>query len=209
MLEYSTVAVFRALGLPMVSSTGEMTRLVVLGVLNSGAKHGYAIKRTIEDWHMDFWADIKVGSIYNGLKRLVASGFVAEVGTSQSGNRPMRTTYEITDAGREELRALLRNFWTPPGRVARPVDLALQFVAVLPDAEIAALLEERLDALSNQALVVDPKFVPDSEPAHIQNRIADLFAHERALLAAEREWCEHILHRLRSGAYAPPKRRKK
>ena len=195
----------RARSLPL-SASGDMTRLVLLGVLASGAKHGYAIKQTLDVWHMDFWADIKVGSIYAGLKRLVGDGLVEEVGTSQSGNRPVRTTFEITDTGRDEFRRLLRNFWTPPGRVARPVDLALQFVLELPPEEVADLLEQRLQALENQASMFVPSFVPEDERPHVQNRIADLFEHERLLLAAEREWCEHVLKRVRAGAYAPSKK---
>ena len=112
---------------------------------------------------------------------------------------------EITDTGRAELRRLLHSFWTPPGRVARPVDLALQFVAELPAAEVEQLLQERLQALENQASIVNPAFVPADEPLHVQNRVADLFDHERRLLAAEREWCEHVLARVRAGAYAPKK----
>ena len=195
----------RATNLPMISASGDMTRLVLLGVLARGPQHGYAIKQTLDDWHMDFWADVKVGSLYAGLKRLVTAGLVGEVGTSRSGNRPVRTTYEITDSGRAELRRLLHSFWTPPGRVARPVDLALQFVAELPAAEVEQLLQERLQALENQASIVNPAFVPADEPLHVQNRVADLFDHERRLLAAEREWCEHVLARVRAGAYAPKK----
>src|SRR5258708_757636 len=114
----------RVENLPMVSANGEMTRVLLLGVLRNGPMHGYAIKQTLAEWHMDFWADVKVGSIYAGLKRLVVDGLLREVGESRNGNRPVRMTYEITDAGRDELRQLLRAFWTPPGRVARPVDLA-------------------------------------------------------------------------------------
>src|SRR5689334_19361946 len=124
MLDYSTVSAMRAQNLPMVSANGDMTRVLLLGVLRDGPMHGYAIKQKLAEWHMDFWADVKVGSIYAGLKRLVGDGLLKEVGASQEGNRPVRMTYEITEAGREELRRLLRAFWTPPGRVARPVDLA-------------------------------------------------------------------------------------
>jgi len=206
MLEYSGMDIeLRARSLPL-SASGDMTKLLLLGVLAGGPKHGYAIKQTLDDWHMDFWADIKVGSIYAGLKRLVGDGLVKEVGTSQSGNRPVRTTYEIAPAGRDELRRLLHNFWTPPGRVARPVDLALQFVALLPAEEVESLLSQRLRALENQASIFVPAFVPQDEPAHVRNRIADLFEHERLLLAAEREWCEHVLERVRAGAYAAPKK---
>lgn len=203
----------RMRSLPAISGNGEMTRVVLLGALRNGPMHGYLIKQLIHDWYMDFWADVKPGSIYAGLKRLVADGLVEEVGTSRAGNRPMRTTYRITDAGRDELRRLLRSFWTPPARYARPVDLALQFVNELSVDEIEPLLRERLQALENQILMFGRlELRPQFDSPALQNRVDDLHDHELRLLIAEREWCEYVLDRLGRGLYAEtaakPKRRR-
>jgi DNA-binding PadR family transcriptional regulator len=191
----------RVTSLPSISGNGEMTRVVLLGVLRNGPLHGYAIKQTLHGWYMDFWADVKLGSIYAGLKRLVSEGLVEEVGTSRSGNRPVRTTYRITPAGRTELRRLLRSFWTPPTRIARPVDMALQFVNELPPEEIEPLLRERLQALDNQISIFRPELRPGFDDPARQARVDDLHEHELVLLQAERVWCEHVLSRLRAGAY--------
>jgi DNA-binding PadR family transcriptional regulator len=203
----------RVTSLPSISGNGEMTRVVLLGVLRNGPLHGYAIKQTLHGWYMDFWADVKPGSIYAGLKRLVTKGLVEEVGTSRSGNRPVRTTYRITQAGRVELRRLLRSFWTPPVRVSRPVDLALQFVNELAPEEIEPLLRERLQALENQISIFGPELRPKFDDPGRQSRVDDLHEHELQLLIAERDWCEHVLERLSTGAYAErvvkPKRRKR
>jgi DNA-binding PadR family transcriptional regulator len=189
------------MNLAQISGNGGMTRLVLLGVLRNEPMHGYRIKQTLHEWHMDFWADVQGGSIYAGLKRLVSEGYVERVGSSREGNRPLRTTYRITPSGREELRRLLRTFWTPPARFARPVDLALHFSLELSPEEIEPLLEERLRALENQSLIFRPEFVPEFDEPRRQARVSDLYDHERRLLAAEREWCEHVLERLRAGAY--------
>lgn len=189
-----------------------MTRVVLLGALaRVGPMHGYAIKQTLEGWHMDFWADVKPGSIYAGLKRLVAEGLVEEVGTSRSGNRPVRTTYRITQAGREALRLLLRSFWTPPMRVARPIDMALQFVNELSPAEIEPLLRQRLQALENQISIFRPEVRPEFDDSARQARVDDLHEHELKLLVAEREWCEYVLARVRADAYGehPPTKRRR
>lgn len=193
----------RVTSLPSISGNGEMSRVVLLGALaRSGPMHGYAIKQTLHAWYMDFWADVKPGSIYAGLKRLVADGLVEQTGTSRDGNRPVRTTYRITPAGRDELRRLLRSFWTPPVRVARPVDMALNFVTELPAEEIEPLLRERLQALTNQIALFGPQLRPVFDDDARQARVDDLHEHELLLLEAERAWCEHVLKRLRSGAYA-------
>ena len=184
-----------------ISGNGDMTRLVLLGVLRNEPMHGYRIKQKLHEWHMDFWADVQGGSIYAGLKRLVSDGLIEKVGSSREGNRPVRTTYGITTSGREELRRLLRSFWTPPTRFARPVDIALQFSLELSREEIEPLLEERLRALENQSLIFRPEFVPEFDDPRRQARVSDLYDHELRLLAAERDWCEHVLQRLRAGAY--------
>jgi DNA-binding PadR family transcriptional regulator len=193
----------RVTSLPSISGNGEMSRVVLLGALaRRGPMHGYAIKQTLHEWYMDFWADVKPGSIYAGLKRLVTEGLAEEVGTSRAGNRPVRTTYRITSAGTDELRRLLRSFWTPPVRVARPVDMALNFVTELPAGEIEPLLHERLQALENQIWLFRPEVRPAFDDPVRQARVDDLHEHELLLLEAERAWCEHVLKRLRSGVYA-------
>lgn len=200
----------RVTSLPSVSGNGEMTRVVLLGALaRRGPMHGYAIKQALHEWYMDFWADVKPGSIYAGLKRLVAEGLVDEVGTSRDGNRPLRTTYRITSAGRDELRGLLRSFWTPPTRVARPVDMALNFVTELPAEEIEPLLRERLQALSNQIALFGPALRPTFDDPARQARVDDLHEHELFLLEGEKRWCEHVLKRLRSGAYETSAKQKR
>jgi DNA-binding PadR family transcriptional regulator len=193
----------RVMSLASVSANGEMSRVVLLGALaRVGPMHGYAIKQALHRSYMDFWADVKPGSIYAGLKRLVTEGLVEETGTSREGNRPVRTTYRITSAGRDELRRLLRSFWTPPTRVARPIDMALHFVTELPPDEIEPLLRERLQALDNQISIFRPELRPAFDDPATQARVDDLHEHELLLLEAERAWCEHVLKRLRAGAYA-------
>jgi DNA-binding PadR family transcriptional regulator len=197
----------RIANLSSISNSGDLTRVVLLGVLRNGPMHGYLITQTLREWYMDFWANVKPGSIYSGLRRLVSEGLVEEAGTSRSGKRPTRTTYRITKAGRDELRKLLRSFWTPPQRVARPVDLALQFVNELPVDEIEPLMRERLQALDNQIAIFEPAFRPRFEDPGRQARVDDLHDHELRLLQAEREWCKHVLRRLRNGAYVEGSKR--
>jgi DNA-binding PadR family transcriptional regulator len=201
----------RVMNLAQISGNGDMTRLVLLGVLRNEPMHGYRIKQTLHEWHMDFWADVQGGSIYAGLKRLVTEGLIEKAGSSREGNRPVRTTYRITPSGREELRRLLRTFWTPPSRYARPVDIALHFSLELPPEEIEPLLQERLRALENQSLIFRPEFRPEFDDPRREARVNDLYDHELRLLAAERDWCEHVLERLRAGAYhdAPKASKKK
>lgn len=151
---------------------------------------------------MERWADIQYGSIYAGLQQLTKEGLLQEVTTEQTGHRPVRTLYQSTAAGKEELLRLLRQIWTYPTLSAQPLDVALSFYWLLPAEELIPLLETRLSALD--AIISDLELA-QAQAGHpdpgMQAVIADLFEHNHRLLALERAWTEYLLHRLQSGVY--------
>jgi DNA-binding PadR family transcriptional regulator len=119
-------------------------RLIVLGVLDERQTHGYEIKEIARSWNLNKWADISYGSIYHALTALQNEGLIQEVGTEQSGGRPPRSIYRITDQGRTVFLQLLREACTIGHLGKHPINLALTFIAKLPPEERVALLEERL-----------------------------------------------------------------
>src|SRR5581483_4860669 len=129
-----------------IAPTGDVTRIVLLGLLAQRAMHGYAVLRTMDERRMDQWVDIKPASIYAALQRLEREGLIEATGETRSGRRPPATIYRTTAAGVEELRRLLRQAWTQIVCHASPVDVALSFHQLLDADEVVALLETRLAA---------------------------------------------------------------
>src|SRR5437588_6448845 len=158
--------------------------MAILGLLSQGEMHGYEIKRTLAERRMDWWADIQTGSIYAGLERLAAESLVT-AGRVEQGGGPKRRRYRITAAGRKELTRLLREAWVAPGRAARSVDVAMCFLWQLEADEIADLLDDRLRNLEALALTFSPQWAPDRGDPGITAMVADLFEHDRRVLAAE------------------------
>jgi DNA-binding PadR family transcriptional regulator len=74
-----------------------MLRLYLLKLLDESPRHGYEVIRLLEDRFMGMYAP-SPGTIYPRLQRLEAEGLVTQ---SQEGGRKV---YQITEAGREELR---------------------------------------------------------------------------------------------------------
>jgi DNA-binding PadR family transcriptional regulator len=72
-------------------------RLYLLRLLDDGPKHGYELIRLLEDRFLGLYAP-SAGTIYPRLQRMETEGLVTH--TAAGG----RKTYEITDAGRAELR---------------------------------------------------------------------------------------------------------
>lgn len=175
----------------------------MLALLAFKPMHGYQLRRIIELRGMDRWANIRYGSIYAGLRQLTKEGLLEEAGSERDGNRPPRTIYQTTQAGKEEMLRLLRQAWVEPAYAARPVDVALSFVWMLPQDEIVGLLEERLAKLEAGARELEASWeqVPEWSSG-VGTMISDLFDHNRRLLAAETEWTRQVLERARKGEYA-------
>ncbi|WBC17786.1 PadR family transcriptional regulator [Micromonospora sp. WMMA1998] len=72
-------------------------RLYLLKLLDDGPKHGYELIRLLEERFLGLYAP-SAGTIYPRLQRLEVEGLVTH--TAVGG----RKVYEITDAGRAELR---------------------------------------------------------------------------------------------------------
>lgn len=121
--------------------------VVVLGLLRERDMHPYQMLRLMQQRRDDRLVGCSRGTLYHTVARLERHGLVEEVGVDRDGNRPERTTYAVTDAGRAAADDWVR------ARLPR-IDGILEFrVALgeahdLPRAEVASLLSERRTALS-------------------------------------------------------------
>lgn len=123
------------------------TRLFVLGLLAERPRHGYEIRKWLEQRRTDLWADVLPGSIYYALKKMTAEGFVKPSATERSGQR-QRTIYAITPQGRKEFRRLLKEAWrTPPRSIPTGINAALAFVNDLPQQQVLGSIAEMIVAL--------------------------------------------------------------
>src|SRR5262245_5819052 len=121
--------------------------LAVLSYLTQRPMHPYELSRTLRDNDDVRSVRFTHGSLYMVVQQLEKAGFIAAQGTNREGLRPERTTYALTDAGRQELREWLRDLigeleYEYPSFVA-----ALSFIAALPPSQVVPLLRRRLERL--------------------------------------------------------------
>ncbi|MFG0258507.1 MAG: PadR family transcriptional regulator [Phycisphaerales bacterium JB043] len=83
------------------------TRFAILGMLTSGPKSGYDLKREFEERISHFWNE-SLGQIYPALHKLHKDGLVA-VRVKRDQGRPERKEYRITKSGSEALRTWLEH----------------------------------------------------------------------------------------------------
>ncbi|MEX2541574.1 MAG: PadR family transcriptional regulator [Trueperaceae bacterium] len=81
------------------------SRYSILGVLSSGPKSGYDIKKMTESSTAHFWAE-SYGNLYPTLRRLESEGLVASQLLPQEG-RPDKRVYRLTGPGRNAFREWL------------------------------------------------------------------------------------------------------
>jgi DNA-binding PadR family transcriptional regulator len=109
----------------------------LLALLSGGAMHGYGLKTEFEAATADVWP-LNVGQVYTTLSRLERDGLV-----SAEADTDGQKVYEITGAGREELR---RWFETPvPREVVPRQELAIKLVFAMRSgmADVAEVLQRQ------------------------------------------------------------------
>jgi DNA-binding PadR family transcriptional regulator len=125
---------------------------VVLGMVSLGARSGYEIKQGVERSIRFFWT-ISQAQIYPSLERLEREGLIS--GREIPTGRRRRRVFEITDAGRAELRAWLAETEPIPFELRDVGMLKLFFADSSPGSEAGALLQavrrrsqDRVDTLT-------------------------------------------------------------
>ena len=92
-----------------------MVRNGLLALLLRGPMHGYRLRTEFEASTGTTWP-LNIGQVYTTLARLERDGLIAPIGEADPDGR---TTYDLTDAGREEVA---RWFTSPVERRSRPRD---------------------------------------------------------------------------------------
>ncbi|WP_327357338.1 PadR family transcriptional regulator [Streptomyces sp. NBC_01304] len=130
---------------------GNPLALTVLVQLTEKPMHPYEIAQTLRSRGKDASTKINYGSLYTVVQNLEKHGFVEVTGVQRQGNRPERTLYGITDAGRQEMVEWLSDLLAVPAREYPIFGTALADMGVIHPDEVVRLLTERLSALEVQA----------------------------------------------------------
>jgi DNA-binding PadR family transcriptional regulator len=99
----------------------------VLALLRERPMHGYEMFQTLVARHGERILKVRPGSLYHVVYRLADEKLIRQTGTGRAGNRPERTTYELTDAGLDALTERVREL------VAHPVNEFDKFVVALAE----------------------------------------------------------------------------
>ena len=172
--------------------------LAVLALLFERPMHPYEMGVILKQRHKEESIKLRYGSLYTVIELLLRRAFIAARETGRDGRRPERTVYEITPAGRDELRTWMAELIAEPVKEYPQFEAALCLLPVLPPDEALALLRQRLLAIEKNSTALALQI----EQVSRQN-IPPLFLIETeyrlALLKAEQHFVAEVIGRIESG----------
>ena len=189
----------------MSSSGAPLTPLTLaaLALLAERPMHPYEMYQLSMQRRDHRLVKIKPGTLYHAVRRLAESGLVAVVGTEREGNRPERTTYEITDDGRDQLQSNVALMLAQVAAEYPVFPFALGEAHNLPDEEVVRLLTTRLSALHETIgeieagiAVVQGKNLPWAYWLQLD------YLHK--VISAQATWLESAITDIGSGRFAVP-----
>jgi DNA-binding PadR family transcriptional regulator len=173
--------------------------LAVMNLLMEHPMHPYEMKSKMKQRGHDQVIRLKGGSIYDTVERLEEGGFITSQAPSREGRRPERTVYAITENGREEITAWMREMLAQPVNDYPQFAAALAFLAVLDKEEVVRLLRARTALLESQiarhekglenlqmTLAIPRLFLVEAEYGVVMNR-------------AELEWVRSLIRDIEDG----------
>jgi DNA-binding PadR family transcriptional regulator len=159
--------------------------------------HPYELQRRIREWHKDEFLDLKRGSLYHAIERLVRQGAIEPVETTRQGKRPERTVYRLTVAGERQMLDWLQEMLARPVREPTQFFAALSFLSHLSPETVRTQLQQRAALLDAEIAGLDT--VLQTMVPRIGRLVLIEVEYARAMRRAERAWVESIQNELQTG----------
>ncbi|MGY4099508.1 PadR family transcriptional regulator [Nocardia sp. R16R-3T] len=173
--------------------------IAVLALLEERPMHPYEAYQLLITRRQDMLVKVRPGSLYHTVTRLADQGLVRADRVDRDGNRPERTTYRITESGRETLRSRIAEILRNPGRDYPVFPVALAEAHNLPAPQVLALLRERVERLAQDLADVDMMSQWAGARA-VPRRYWIVLQYLHATIAAEIAWVENLICEVDSGA---------
>ena len=171
--------------------------LALLSLLAQQPMYPYEMAQTLRTRGKDRTIRINWGSLYTVVQNLEKHGFIEAAGTNRDGRQPERTTYRITERGMAELRDWLRELLSEPDDQPTPFAAALSEGGILPPAEMAELLAQRLARLDKANAAHEAELTVWNE--RLPRILIIESDYELAMRKAQADWVRGLLREITEG----------
>ncbi|MEI8349483.1 MAG: PadR family transcriptional regulator [Candidatus Omnitrophota bacterium] len=168
-------------------------KLIILGILKKGPKHGYQIKKIIQN-ELGLFSEPETQSIYYPLKQMEKGGLIKKEVVKAKGRLP-HYTYTITPHGSKEFTRLAMQALLSRKRPFIDIDIPLYFLPYLDKKEVVARLRLRKRFLEKVKEWLEAKLCTRKEFSFQQLL---LLKHNLNLLTAEEKFLEEMTQAIRT-----------
>jgi len=172
--------------------------LAVLALLFERPMHPYEMGVLLRQRHKEESIKFRYGSLYTVIEYLLEREFIVARETARDGRRPERTVYELTAAGREELRAWMADLIAQPVKEYPQFEAALCLMPVLPPDEVLALLRRRLELITQNAAALAQQ-IEASAGLNLPPLFLIETEYRLAFIKAEQHFVADLIGRIESG----------
>ena len=172
--------------------------LAVLALLFERPMHPYEMGVILKQRHKEESIKLRYGSLYTVIELLLRRAFIAARETARDGRRPERTVYEITDAGRDELRAWMADLIAEPVKEYPQFEAALCLLPALPPDEALVLLRERAERIAQNAAALTRHVEAIGEQDFPPLFLVET-QYRLALMRAEQQFVGELIRRIEGG----------
>lgn len=173
--------------------------IAILGLLIERPMHPYEMFQTLIARSDDHIVKIRPGSLYHTVERLEREKLVRSTGIDREGNRPERTTYELTDAGHDRMLERVTEMLSEWRNEYPEFPVALSEAHNLPLDIVIRLLAKRVISLRAQLELVG-RALDHVEGKKVERKYWIEASYLRAMLEAELVWVEALLDELKDGS---------
>lgn len=172
--------------------------MAVLALTMEAPMHAYRMQQLIKERHKDDVINVaQRNSIYQTIERLHRDGLIAVQGTSREENRPERTVFEITKAGKETLREWMLTMLSTPAREFPEFPAALAFLPIVPVSSALEALRARVNTLTDRLSAARAEM--DEGAKFLPRLFLVETEHQIAVLSAELTFVRSLVKDLTSG----------
>lgn len=165
--------------------------------------HPYEMQQVARSRYYDRLFNLKTGSLYHAVDRLVRLGLIEPVATGRAGRRPERTVYAITAEGRTVFAEQVADMVANPVREYPMYRLAIALATTLGRDALLTELRRRLNGL-DRVIAGDLASLDADEQRDAPARWSLNLQYQLAMNRAERDWTARVVADLESGALEWP-----
>lgn len=162
--------------------------LLMLGLIRMGLTYGYQLNEFINT-HMKALIHLKKPTAYSILARMTKEGWI-DYKEEQSGNRPLRRVYTITEEGEKVFRRFMRETMGHYRANELINDIPIMFLESLSTEEAVKLLKDRQEEINDEIA----NTLSHAE-AH-KGTFSWVIDHQRRQLQTDLEWLSDIIQEL-------------